>query len=253
MIKLELLQRLEQSLKRAATLSKKRELVAGFDIFISESSSPYMNVAVPSSAQVDWQHSIEEMKNYFNHRQRQARLEYFHELYPNLKAALEKAGFIQEMAAPVMILTKENLSSKNGTATAEYLLLDENEENLKTFLRRQSLAFGGLGDDLSFLDSMRNGLKQGNIMGAALKQDNEIVSGAIIQGGVDGELAGVWTLPSKQKQGLAYTLCHKLLQDYFSRGQNLCWLSAAEEAQKLYANLGFTVAGTQLNMSLTHS
>ena len=122
-------------------------------------------------------------------------------------------------------------------------------------MRRQSLAFGGLGDEssLSWFESLKTGLQQGSLFGAYLEQQGEIVSGAIIQGKDDGELAGVWTLPSKQKQGLGYMLCQKLLSDYFARGQSLCWLSAAEEAQKLYANLGFKVVGTQLNMALANA
>jgi predicted GNAT family acetyltransferase len=62
-----------------------------------------------------------------------------------------------------------------------------------------------------------------------------------------GELAGVWTAARLRKQGLAYALCHRLLQEYAAAGYTLCWLSAAVGAQRLYEKLGFVTVGTQLN------
>jgi predicted GNAT family acetyltransferase len=84
-------------------------------------------------------------------------------------------------------------------------------------------------------------------MGAQLEQDGKAISGAVIQGAQDGELAGVWTLPEKQQQGLSFALCSRLLADYFATGQTLCWLSAAEGALRLYEKLGFKRMGTQIN------
>lgn len=251
---IDLLQRLEHSLKNILRVTREHVATSGFDIFISSSSDGPMNYAVPKKTE-NWESSIAELIKVFTKRHRQARLEYFHDLYPRLELALKRAGFLQEMSAPVMALTREYLSAKEGTAQADYVVLEDKEDMLETFLRRQSLAFGGLGDEssLSWLDSLRQGLQQGSLSGAYLKHKGEMVSGAIIQGAEDGELAGVWTLPTEQKQGFAYMLCQKLLSDYFARGQSLCWLSAAEGAQKLYTHLGFKVVGTQLNMSLPES
>ncbi len=251
---LDSLQRLEQSLKRARTSTREQLVLSGFEFFISASSEPYMNYAIPKVTE-NWSLAIQELVEVCVAQDRQPRLEYFHELYPMLKPALEQAGFVQEMTAPVMILLDTDLSRQIGTAQADYVVLEDKEMMLETFLKRQSLAFGGLGDEssLSWLNSLKQGLQKGSLFGAALTQKGEIVSGAIIQGKDDGELAGVWTLPSKQKQGLSYTLCQKLLTDYFAKGQSLCWLSAAEDAQKLYANLGFKAVGTQLNMSLANA
>ena len=248
---LTLLQHLEQSLKDALNATREQTMLSGFDMFISKTAEPSMNYAIPKVAE-DWRLAIKELIEGCMAQGRQPRLEYFHELYPGLKNALEAAGFVQDMSAPVMILTATVLSTKKSHIDAEYSILEDKNAMLETFLKRQSLAFGGLGDEtsLSWLDSLKQGLQNGSLSGAALSQKGEIVSGAIIQGKDDGELAGVWTLPSKQKQGLAYALCQRLLLDYFAKGQSLCWLSAAEDAQKLYANLGFKVVGTQLNWIL---
>jgi ribosomal protein S18 acetylase RimI-like enzyme len=244
------LKRLEQSLRQTLTATREHLALQGFDLFISESTNLHLSCAIPKTTE-DWTTAIKELLDTFTKRERQSRLEYFHELYPELKAALEQVGFVQEMSAPVMILTDTDLSQAKRI-NADYIVLEDNEDLLKTFLKRQNLAFGGTGDDssLSWLDSLKQGLQKESLLGAALMQQGEMVSGAIIQGHTDAELAGVWTLPSKQKQGLAYALCHRLLSDYFSKGQTLCWLSSAEEAQKLYTQLGFRTVGTQLNMAI---
>jgi ribosomal protein S18 acetylase RimI-like enzyme len=247
-----MLQRLEDSLKRAASVTKEQISLNGFDIFISPSENAYMNFAVPKLGITAWASAIAEMVQLFRDKQRQPRLEYFHELHPTLKDALAKEGLVQDMSTPVMTLIAVDLSQAKPVPDTEYMVLNDDQDKLETFLRRQSLAFGGLGDDsaLSWLDSMMQGLRQGSVQGAVLTQHHEMVSGAIIQGQQDGELAGVWTLPSVQRQGLSYALCQRLLADYFATGQTLCWLSAAEGALKLYETLGFKRVGTQLNWSL---
>lgn len=250
-----LLQRLEQSFKAALGATREHLVQSAFDVYISASSEAHMSCAVPMQTHVqiqDYPRDIEEMIKLFVQRHKQPRLEYFHELHPFLKPALEGAGFVQEMAAPIMVLRKEDLTRQERAAPGTYHVLGDKDEVLKTFLKRQSLAFGGLGDEnsLSWLASLKQGLQEKSVCGAYLEHQGEMVTGAIIQGAADGELAGVWTLPSKQKQGLGYALCQQLLSDYFATTQSLCWLSAAQDAQRLYAKLGFKVVGTQLNMVL---
>jgi len=246
-----LLRQLEHSLKTVGAQSRNKLSIQGFDIFIDPHSDAYhLSFAAPSSlGKGSWAEAIGEMKQIFSERGRRARLEYFHELYPDLAEALEKAGFNRDMRAPVMILLKKDFSDPESPGG--YLkLTPENSNLLEGYLRRQSLAYGDNGGDgaLAWLDSMKKGLQTGDLMVGALELSDEFVSGASIQiGGGVGELAGVWTLPEKQKQGLAYKLCQRLLNDYFDQGYDLCWLSAAKGALRLYEKLGFKVVGTQLN------
>jgi ribosomal protein S18 acetylase RimI-like enzyme len=195
--------------------------------------------------------AIASLKETFRERGRVARLEYFHELYPDLKQCLLEGGFKLDMSAPVMTLTPRELSEPSNVA-ATYTVLTEDKRLLERFLRCQSVAFGGTGGDdaHAWLPAMTDMLKSGELVGAVLEQDGEYVSGAVIQGAEDGELAGVWTLPQKQRQGLSYMLCQRLLHDYFLGRQSLCWLSAAEGALRLYEKLGFRKVGTQLNFQL---
>ena len=93
------------------------------------------------------------------------------------------------------------------------------------------------------------------MLGAGLWQEGDFVSGATVQMGGPlstgvGELAGVWTRPGRQRRGLAFAVCQRLLEDSFAAGSEMCWLSAAEGAEGLYERLGFRRVGTQLNYSL---
>jgi ribosomal protein S18 acetylase RimI-like enzyme len=243
---LSVLHRLEQSLKNAATKSREKILHEYFDAFISSSPEPHLSFAVPKPGLASLP-NVAVLKDTFQQHSRTARLEYFHELYPALRDSLLEAGFELEMSAPVMTLVPEDLSQPSS-ANLSYKALTDDKEMLTSFLRAQNISFGGTGEKaLTWLPSMLELLRQGELMGAVLMQDGEFVSGAVVQGAEDGELAGVWTLPAYRRQGLSFALCQQLLTEYFAKGQTLCWLSAAEGALRLYEKLGFKRVGTQLN------
>lgn len=251
-----LLARLERSLRATAARDRKTITAGSFHVFIASHTDEYhMSFAVPRGpAPADWMTAIEALSRTFQSHQRRPRLEFFHERYPSLAAALETAGFQRDMTAPVMTLTRAALSDDVGTPRGRYVRLSHaRSAELETFLRRQSLAYGGTtGDDaLAWLPNLRNGLQDGTMLAAGLEQEGELIAGAAIMIGAGvGELAGVWTLPEKQRRGFAYRVCHALLADYFSAGSDLCWLSAAEGAQGIYTRLGFEEVGTQLNYGM---
>lgn len=245
------LQVLEQSLRDAAKQEREHFVVGGFDIFVSPSEKTFLNLAVPQLENpVNYKKAIEAMRHAFSSHNRIPRLEFFHELHPELSKELQLAGFKQDMAAPVMALQKENLTKIATSKKGSYRPLTS-EEELEVHLRNQSLAFGGTGDDgaLAWLPSMLKRIEDKTVMVAALEVEDKLVSGASIQiGGQIGELAGVWTLPEKRMQGFAFELCSQFLEEYFLHFE-LCWLSAAEDAFRLYKKLGFDRVGTQLNFT----
>ena len=246
------LKQLETSLRLVGTQGRETLTVGPFEAFISASQNPLMSFATPHTEVSEWSGAIDELKHVFSGRGRRARLEYFYELYPSLTPALEQAGFKQDNAAPVMTLTQGELASSARTHSAYRRLGADEGERLREFLGQQSVAYGGMGgeDALAWLPQLIAGLKSGVVIVAGLEQNGLFVSGATIQlGGEVGELAGVWTRPELQKQGLAFTLCRQLLTDYFAAGYELCWLSAAEGAVGLYQKLGFRRVGTQHNYS----
>lgn len=227
-----------------------------FEIFISSGQEDHLSFAVPlSAAPANWPQAIADMQATFAQHHKRPRLEYIADLHPELAPALEQAGLVCESHMPVMVLDMAQLSlPPDPPPLAHYQALTAADEPfLKTFLMRQSIAYGGSGgeESLGWLPNLRQGLTNGAVTGAVLLQAGEMVSGAVIQMGEGGqgigELAGVWTAPTQRQRGLAYALCQQLLADYRVSGHSFCWLSAAEGAQRLYEKLGFAYVGTQLN------
>ena len=223
---------LETSLRLVGAQGREKLEVGPFEAFISASKNPTLSFAAPYTDVSDWSAAIYELADVFARRGRSVRPEYFHELHPSLAAALEAAGFEQDSAAPVMTLTRGALAGLPPKTHGIYRHLQADEpERLREFLERQNVAYGGVGgaDDegaLAWLPQLIGGLKNDVVLAAGLEQNRTFVSGAIIQiGGKVGELAGVWTSPKLQKQGLAFTLCRRLLTDYFAARFELCWLS----------------------------
>jgi len=249
------LQTLETSLRAAGRHGRTTITQDHFESFISPSPAYHLSFAVPILPNPSqWETEIQQLKQNFAKHDRQIRLEYMAELHPHLAPALASAGLVEEMRAPVMTLAAEQLPISQLPYPAGYRRFESHDEiPLRSFLMGQAVAYGGQADEsaLAWLPSMISGLEKGTVMAAGIQCNDKFLAGASIQiGDSIGELAGVWTDPTMRKQGLAYGVCHALLQNYMAAGYKRCWLSAAEGALRLYEKLGFERAGTQLNFGL---
>lgn len=254
MAELDLLREIEESLRAVGRQGRDLVSLDAFEVFISAGALDYLSFAVPLRPDPeDWTPHVAALKHAFAAQGKRPRLEFFRELHPRLGPALEKAGIVCEMRAPVMALDMAAFSAvAPPDPPAVYRRLDaEDETFLRRYLQRQHAAYGGDAEDATALDwlpALRNGLRRGTVLGAALLREGAPLAGAIIQIGAGaGELAGVWTEPEWRRRGLAYAVCRRLLREYAVAGYALCWLSAAEGAQGLYERLGFVAVGTQVN------
>ncbi len=244
MTAVELLKQLERGFKANAAADRQHVALQQFDVFLSAQDDEHLSFSIPHSL---GRAGIDEMINSFASKGRRARVEYFHELNPDLASALEGKGFELEMNAPLMTLQRDDLAMSEHAF--EYRAIRFGDEGLlEAFFRRQSVAFGGDGGDrsLSWLPQVKEGLGRGSIMVSTVLHEGQPVAGAVIQGRDDGELAGVWTSPAMRRKGYAQAVCQNLLRDYFLT-RELCWLSSAENALRLYENLGFKRIGSQRN------
>lgn len=229
---------------------------AHFEIYLSAGALDWLSYATALDApQPQWPEAIAAMTAAFARHGKRPRLEFVADLHPDLGPALEQAGFVCESRAPLMALAMARLSPPppQPPAARYQRLADVDEPFLRDYLINQSIAYGGSGgeDALDWLPNLQKGLADGQVLGAALVQGEEIVSGAVIQIGAGiGELAGVWSAPHQRGRGLAYALCRQLLAEYAAAGFADCWLSAAEGAQRLYEKLGFTYVGVQVNFGM---
>jgi ribosomal protein S18 acetylase RimI-like enzyme len=247
-----LLEQIENSMRAAGRHERNAVKLDAFELFIAEGALDHLSFAVPLLPNPDdWAPQVAALTETFVKWGKRPRLEYIEELHPGLVQALEQGGLHCEMRAPIMVLDLAALPAAEQQQPAGYQSLDPDDEaSLRRYLLRQSFAFGGVEDDgaLDWLRSLRSGLRSGQVMAAGLVRERTFVTGAVIQIGEGlGELAGVWTDPLLRRQGLAYTLCRRLLSEYAGAGYALCWLSAAEGAQRLYEKLGFVRRGVQLN------
>lgn len=248
-----ILLQMENSLRASGRLERETLGLPAFELFISSQALDHLTFAVPlSPGPPDWAPHVLQLKEAFHSHGKRPRLEFIAELHPTLPAALEAQGIVQEMRAPLMVLDLANLAPAADPAPpGKYVpLTPDDDALLRRYLLQQSAAFGGNADESAFdwLPALRSGLARGTVMGAALERDGRLLAGAVIMIGAGiGELAGVWTGADHRRQGLAYFLCQRLLQDCAAAGYRLSWLSAAEGAQRLYQKLGFTPAGVQLN------
>lgn len=225
--------------------------LARFEVFLAPTDDYLLNFAVPTTPDPDdWSPDVSSLDALFAGRGRWSRIEYFHELHPQLASALELVGFLQDSRAPVMVLEHDAFAPVAGPVMAPYRRLQRDDEaGARAFLSGQDVAYGAVGGaECPWLPTLMEGLRRKGMMAAGLEQEGEFIAGATIQiGGGVGELAGVWTAPSMRRQGLAYAVCRRLLGEYFEAGGDLCWLSSAEGASRLYEKLGFSRVGTQLN------
>ena len=178
----------------------------------------------------------------FDEAQRVPRIEYFAGLHPTLHPALDAAGLDLDMEAPVMVRSGPSVLAP-PTIEAEPLRTDD---DLEAFVANQSIAYGGDAFDTSWVCRLRDGLRNRTTTGATVTEGGEVVAGATVAWVDDiAELAGVWTLPTHRRQGLAAAVCAAAIADIGS--DTVLWLSAGPGTGTLYQRLGFRAIGTQLN------
>lgn len=263
------LKRAEASLREAAAVGREVQRVGAFQLALAPAGvHPLLSVAVPLADPEEdaarrpdaWDGAVAALLRAFREAERPPRLEYMHDLHPDLAPALARAeraaahlgvrGFRFQGEAPVLTLTPGRLQQRPSAAEARaagYRRLDANA--LRPMLQAQARAYGPhLGDPDAWLPLLGGAVRSGHARAAALQRSGEVVAGATLQlGGDAAELAGVFTLPAWRGRGLAALLCARLLEEYFADGGSLVWLSAAEGAQGVYRRLGFHEVGAQRN------
>lgn len=245
-----LLERLVPNALAAAAEGRLRDTVGPFALFISEASDdPMLSFALPVASVPEWRPAIADLQRAFEAAGRRFRVEFFRELHPALSPTLFAMGYRREMEARLMILRAP--AYRAAPAEPATLLEAADEAAVDGLMQVQHDAFDQPLDaagEADFRARLTTGLAQGSRLAALARLDGvPAASGLLLIGGGSAELAAVGTRPRFRRRGLAEAVCHRLLDAYFSRGHDLAWLSAAAEAESLYARLGFRPAGTQLN------
>jgi len=260
---LALLQRVADGMLAASSRGRTVRSIGPFRTCIAQSSDAYlMSLALPVQTPDEWAPAIARLEAYFAACQRTVRLEFFEELFPTLAPALEAAGIVRQMTAPVMACTPDAFrpapsssvriaTAPASAAPAALAALDAHDAAaIDAFLNLQADAFGmPLATAHAWRSTLATGLADGMILGTVATIAGVVASGAtLLVGGDVAELAGVGTGASFRRRGLGSAVCSQLMARYFAGGGTLCWLSAGPEALALYQALGFRTIGTQINI-----
>ncbi len=238
----------------AAAVADGSELheVPGFRVHLWPTADPYYrNVAVPIGVPRGWPSAIAAMMGVFAARSRQATVEFFEQLRPDLPAPLEAAGFELDARGDVMALRRSDFVPPRIRPHVRLLDGMTPMPLITAFLRGAAATFGDRAALLApgELERFADGLARGTIAAAVVLEGSEPVGGASVVGrGRVAELAGVWTHADWRRRGLALAICVRLLEHFFAAGGEVLWLSTDEAASaSLYRRLGFAPCGRQLN------
>ena len=173
---------LEMSLRAVARQQHAIVTLDHFEAFLSPTDDYLLNLAVPTSPDPDdWTAHIRDLMELFADRRRRCRLEFFHELHPDLPQALELAGLVMDSKAPVMILiSRELVPSPEQVEVTLRRLAPGDEAMARAFLARHSVAFGDShGDgDSPWLPNLMDGLESGDVLAAGVVQQGTFRCGS---------------------------------------------------------------------------
>ena len=247
-----LLRRLAAQFAAAIAQGSEIRETPGYRIHLWPTPDPfYRNVAIPVAATDDPTRAVAEMVQVFAQSGRIPRLEFFAELWPDVPAVLEAAGFKLERRDVVMARPTAPPGLSAAAQPVQALDAGASRSALEAFLSGAAAAFGQEAAIFvpGEVDRLADGLRRGTIMAAVARHRGEHVAGAsLVRVGEVAELVGVWCRPHWRRQGLARACCRHVLERFHADGGELAWLSAADEASAaLYRGLGFAPCGTQLN------
>ncbi len=239
---------------------RKADTIGAFEAFLSPGSRDYfMSFAVPrppargadQRPAADWAEPLARLAEHFATHDRTLRLEFFAELFPTLRPALDLAAIGQDKSAPVMVADRGTFRPPRRTGLEMVLIEPANTVAVERFMAVQGDAFGVRIDSgpTGWRPILESGLADGSMIAALGEVGGKACCGAVLMtGGGAAELAGVGTLPAYRRHGYAADLCGRLLAGYFEHSGSPAWLSADDEiAEGLYGALGFRRIGTQLN------
>lgn len=193
--------------------------------------------------------------------------EWVHENHPGLLAVARSAG-LAVLEAPLMVLDPAALPPANAFAHIAVRIADPTAAGFGTDIALQraiaAVGFGvpgtGTGDagpaarDAALVtlspgrvDEERSRVEAGTRMSALAETPGEgaVAAGAAMRVDRVAEIAGIATLPSARRRGLATALTTALARELLEAGVDLVFLSAgSEEIARVYLRAGFRRLGT---------
>ncbi len=210
----------------------------------------WINYAVPTSEATP--NNVDEMTSVFRKASRTPRLEFFADLWPGTITSLEQRGFVCEKRMPIMVLNRKEWQGLSH----DHVIRRVDAVNYPEFNRVLGEAFG-MDSIETTLDPLDDPTYQRIASGATLVsiaiKDERVVGGGLGVGTQEiREIAGIGTLKEFRKQGIASAVIAHLLDQFFSQGGEIAWLTPGDDsAQSVYSNLGFKIIAEQVVYELS--
>ncbi|MCW2992128.1 MAG: acetyltransferase [Solirubrobacterales bacterium] len=247
-----LLERLQAGSVALAGSNRETVRVAPFTAFVdARRSLKYFSYAVPDQgAGAEAAASLEALAAAFSERGRTGRIELVEELTPALPAAVEAAGWSLSERVPIMVCTSDSLVIPPVPEGIEVIVPDAGspEDVIAGWHRTLGIAFGDEKEiEAAEIEVWREraptsfyaaALSEGEVIGTA--------AGAPLSHG-NCEIGAVATLPAYRRRGIAGHLTAEATAAAFAAGAEIVWLTSAPEAERIYAQAGFSVVGHAAN------
>jgi ribosomal protein S18 acetylase RimI-like enzyme len=249
----ELARRLEQSVSLAAAPGFEAVRSGPFRAFFDPDTAFHqLNYAMPvaplGSAE-ELAGALAGLRQLFHGRGRRLRVEFVGQLWPELPAALARAGLELENDEPLMACTPQSFAPVEALGVAvRSLHPDDPDVELASYIRIRDES--DAQPEPHVVARLREQLARGNAVFALANLSGEPAgTGRCISGdGGLGELVAIVTRCDLRRRGVAGTVVSFLLRRHFDRGGTLAWLSAANDgAASVYGRLGFRSIGSLLN------
>ncbi len=239
-------QRLQAYLRHSAQQQYEVTLLPPFTLFCHpQDAFPHFNYAIPDGAvSGDVAGALAGLQAACAARGRLPRFEFVEAFAPELGARLEAAGFVLEGRFPFMLCTPETWRGAPAVTglTVAQVGRDAPLPDVRDVVMVQQRGFG-VGDELpTDAEAERFRLLLQHNVTFLGRMDGQAASVASFGTPYDGlaEIAGVATVPTYRRRGLASVLTSLATQAAFAQGASAAFLSAADErAGRLYQRLGF--------------
>lgn len=240
------IERLQAYLRHSAQQQYEAVRLSPFTLFCHpEDAFPHFNYAIPDEPVTgDVAGPLAEVRAACAARGRLPRFEFVEAFAPELGAQLAAAGFVLEGRFPFMLCTPQTWQAAPAVTglTATQVGPDAPLGDVRDVVMVQQRGFG-VGDELPTEEEAERFrlLLRHNVTFLG-RMDEQAVCVASYSMPYDGlaEIAGIATIPSYRRRGLASALTSLATQAAFAQGASAVFLSAADErAGRLYQRLGF--------------
>jgi len=236
---LPLLQTIQDTLVETLSAARDAERIGGFVYLHSPGDSlKWLNQSIPVApcAPADVRRLIQR----YQETQREPWLEFFLDLSPDVPPMLEAEGLVRIQDMPIMVLPRDEWLP----ARYDHQARIASQPELQPGLEALAEAFGNPVDSGGVWESICSGRA---LAAVGFSEHQVVAMGQAVGNAEIREVAGIGTRPSFRRRGYASAVIHCLLDQFFSAGGDVAWLTPGDDgAESVYQRCGFRTGARQV-------